>query len=94
MGLSAQTLAELRSTLDMLDSADLIKFALLAEIDRLSRELGECQVGHETGSRAVAENLRLREALEWIAAFNPVDAEYEDEYQLRDRARQALEGKR
>lgn len=35
MGFSPQTLAELRSTLDMLDASDLVKFALLAEIDRL-----------------------------------------------------------
>lgn len=29
------------------------------EIERLRQELGECQVGHETGARAIAENERL-----------------------------------
>lgn len=31
-----------------------------ARIAELERELGECQVGYESGTRAVAENLRLQ----------------------------------
>ncbi len=37
--LSKSTLAELRSSLDLLDAGDMIKYALLAEIDRLTAAL-------------------------------------------------------
>ena len=37
--------------------------ALAAEIDRLQQELGECRVGHESGTRAVAENIRMHAEL-------------------------------
>lgn len=82
MSLSAGTLAELRSTLDALDAADLVKHALLAEIDRLSRELGECKIGYDSGTRAIVENLTLHGLLgraERVIALrkNTGNAEYD-----------------
>lgn len=37
------------------------------EIERLQQELGECSVGWESGTKAIAENLVLRQALNKIA---------------------------
>jgi hypothetical protein len=34
-----------------------------AEIERLQKELGECQAGFETGTRALVENERLRKIM-------------------------------
>ncbi len=46
----------------------------LERAERAEAELGECQAAHETGTRAIAENKRLREALTRIScayAFTP-----------------------
>lgn len=44
--------------------------ALDLKIEQLQQELGECQVGRESGTRAIVDNLRLQEALQAIAKLD------------------------
>lgn len=55
---------------------------LHAEIERLQRELGECQIGYDSGTRAIVENLTLHSLLgraERVIALrkNTGNAEYD-----------------
>jgi cell division protein FtsB len=55
-----------------------------AEVERLQKELGECQAGWETGSKAIARIAELEGALEKITMLSGRDA--------REIARAALTG--